>query len=196
MRIWLAVAGVVLALAGCGGNAPAATPSPTPEPTAVPVASGAAGVRASATSGRFELVLEVRQAVYRTTDPVTGWMTLRVRDPQTATLGATKAGPLAMTFAQVGGSARMTASFDADCAEFTVSPSDPYINGLRKPLMFSFSRTDPNGPLYRAFLADPEIHLPPGQWDVSAVALFAEGGCTGASVSHSLQTTTRITVTE
>ena len=63
--------------------------------------------------------------------------------------------------------------------------------------LFKQGAIDPSGAdadFQRSFVADPDIHLPAGPWDITAIASFNDGpGCTGPS--HTLKTTLRVTVT-
>jgi hypothetical protein len=51
---------------------------------------------------------------------------------------------------------------------------------------------NPDGDFYRNFVAEPEVRLPAGEWDISATASFHEGGCRGPD--RQLRATIRITV--
>jgi hypothetical protein len=45
-----------------------------------------------------------------------------------------------------------------------------------------WSAEDPDAAFYEAYIDDPEFRLPPGRWEVSAIAPFSIGECTGQSV--------------
>ena len=54
------------------------------------------------------------------------------------------------------------------------------------------SATDPDAPFWTSFLADPLLHLPPGQWAVVAQAAIAGPEC--APPSHDLTASVEVTV--
>jgi hypothetical protein len=56
---------------------------------------------------------------------------------------------------------------------------------------------DPNGPdasFWADFFTHPHLHLPPGQWKITAMAGWEEGGCGG--IGHGLSASLTIHVTE
>jgi hypothetical protein len=58
----------------------------------------------------------------------------------------------------------------------------------------AFSDDQPDAAFYRAFLADPVVRLPAGDWAISAVASFVEGkGCSGASRMMTATVTVHVT---
>ena len=68
---------------------------------------------------------------------------------------------------------------------------------MSKPLSKSgaFSDDDPDVAFLRSFLTAPDVRLPAGTWDVTALAQFTEGGMCGAG-GHSMAATVRVTVTD
>ena len=79
----------------------------------------------------------------------------------------------------------------ADCASRRLDPGTPIKAAIKTS--GSVSADQPDAAFYGAFLADPQFHLPAGDWDISAVASFLEGSdCTGAS--HEMTATVRLRV--
>ncbi|HTI29395.1 MAG TPA: hypothetical protein VL687_03440 [Methylomirabilota bacterium] len=68
----------------------------------------------------------------------------------------------------------------------------------RNPLAYSFrkgggySPDEPNAAFYEAWNAEPEFLLPPGRWEVSALAPFSLGQCAGRNIN--LKATVTLTV--
>ena len=78
---------------------------------------------------------------------------------------------------QIGGTIRTEPVFTADCGPHVISADHP----LREPFRLSggFDSNDPAASFLRALFTDPAVHLPPGSWEISAVAIFDEGStCT------------------
>ncbi len=159
----------VLALAACGAFAPSASDA----------------------EGAFRLIFRLPQATYQTTDAISGTATLAVTDGQDASISASGDGPLGFTFVEVGGTRRMDAAWRLSCGHFTLEAKSPMTSAITKSA--GWDAEDPNAAFYQAFIDDPEVHLPRGTWDISAVASFSEGDCGG--VEHYLTATIRVTVT-
>ena len=166
-------------------SARAASPSPSAS------TAGPDGAVASSTDGRFRLVLVLPGTTFSTDEAITGRGILSVEDGAAATIGGPGAGPLAFSFDEVGGSRRMDAGYDTTCGVFTIEPGVPMTSDLTKS--GGWADDDPNASFYRSFFADPAIHLPPGTWDISANAWFAEDACSGPD--HHMTATARVIVT-
>jgi hypothetical protein len=148
---------------------------------------------ASNDGGPFRLTLGLLHAVYRTTDAINGIATLELTSGTEATIGVAANGALGFSFDEVGGTRHMGAIFLQSCHEETIQPGSPITSPIKQS--GGFSPDDPNADFYRSFFADPEVHLPPGSWDITAVASFLDGGCGTGSVSRDLTDVIRVTVT-
>jgi hypothetical protein len=67
----------------------------------------------------------------------------------------------------------------------------------RNPLAYPFrkgggSPDEPNAAFYEVWSAEPEFLLPPGRWEVSALAPFSLGQCSGRNIN--LKATVTLTV--
>ena len=80
----------------------------------------------------------------------------------------------------------------ADCAIHVLATDRPILSPITKS--GGYSDDQPDAPFYRAFFADRLVHLPTGEWDITAVAEFAEGECGGPA--HALAAPIRVRVTE
>ncbi len=68
----------------------------------------------------------------------------------------------------------------ADCAPYRLEAGQPLASGIKKS--GAFSDDDPEAAFTRAFLGDPVVSLPAGDWRITAGASLVEGeGCSGAS---------------
>jgi hypothetical protein len=150
--------------------------------------------RAETVDGRFGLALELLRTSWSSREAIAGQaaLVLLVGNGRTE-IGASGAGPIAFSIVEVGGSRAMGAASTADCATHLLSATEPITTPLTKS--GGWSQDDPNAAFYEAFFADPALHLPPGTWDITAVATFNDArGCEGAS--HDMSATVRITVTD
>jgi hypothetical protein len=167
---------IALVVVGCGGGTkPLGTPDPATTTT---------------TQGKFELAFSVDRATVHPGDTVAGAANLTLLSPG----GATVTGSSTMVgfeFAEVGGSGRdVVPATPSDCAVHFVASG----GGLVTPIAKSGAVVDgPNADWYRQFLADPVVHLPAGDWDITAIASFFDGrGCAGQP--YELRTTVRVHV--
>ncbi len=168
-------AALCLVVAGCAtGNTTSTVPSQatvTPAPTPV---------RATDTQGRYQLAFELPRTDWRTTDPITGQATLSLVGSGGVDFGSSGCGPIGFGFAEVGGSRQMGPAWASDCRFDSLVAGQPKTSQITKSGGFIWE--DPNVVLYRSFFADPLVHLPAGDWTITAVAHFVEGsGCSGAS---------------
>ncbi|HYK95601.1 MAG TPA: hypothetical protein VE011_07045 [Candidatus Dormibacteraeota bacterium] len=176
MRRSIAIVIALLVSACGGGTGPLGTADPR---------------SATTTQGRFALAFTIERSTVRPTDVVAGSAKLTLLTPG----GATITGPstfVTFEFAEVGGEGRdVVPTAPPDCAPHQVSSSE----GLDIPIAKSGTVVDgPNADWYRQFLQDPEIHLPAGDWDVTAIATFFDGrACSGQP--YYLRTTLRVHVT-
>lgn len=158
--VTFAVALTVALMAACGS-------SPTPR----------LGVDGSAQDAEFSLSLHADKATYRTTDPIVVSADLAFLGlaPDIAVFGDT--GLVAFAVKQLDGNLEMGPASDLMCAQQKIGRLTP----LHVPFQKSggFSGEDPDAPFWRAYFADPVLHLPAGTWQISAVANMSEGaGCT------------------
>jgi hypothetical protein len=159
-----------------------------PDPSALE-----APARAETVDGRFGLAFELPRTTWSSREAVEGQAALILLGNGRTEIGASGGGPIAFSIIEVGGTRIMGAASNDDCATHVLSAAEPITSRITKS--GGWSEDDPNAAFYEAFFADPALHLPPGTWDVTAVATFIEGrGCAGAS--HDLSATVRITVTD
>jgi hypothetical protein len=158
-----------VALAACAGQplSPAASP-----PTG-------AAVRASDVTGAFELTFELPRTTFRAGEPIEGRATLSVIGGAPVVFGSSGGGPFVFSFSEMNGRRHVGGAMSADCAPYRLEPGRPMTSAIRKS--GGFSDDDPEAAFYQAFLGDPIVSLPAGDWRITAVASLVEGeGCSGA----------------
>jgi hypothetical protein len=168
---------IALVVGACGGGG---TPLGTPDPATSTV-----------TQGRFALAFAIERGTVRPTDVVVGAATLTLLTPGGATVTGSS-DMVTFEFAEVGGAGRdVVPAAPSDCAPHVVTSS----GGVVTPIAKSGAVVDgPNADWYRQFLQDPLVHLPAGDWDITAIATFIDGkGCSGAP--YDLRATVRVHVT-
>jgi hypothetical protein len=100
---------------------------------------------------------------------------------------------LNFAYAEVGGTRKVEPVWTADCATHTLDPATPISEPLGKS--GAASEGDPDTAWLHSFILAPDVQLPAGTWDVTALAYFTEGqGCSGGG--HSMETTVRVTVSD
>ena len=172
----LAIAAIVI---GCGPST--TTPADvTPDPQTV-----------SAPDGRFEVRFTVDRTTLRTGDNITGRAELWLRAGGSGALSGSS-DIFAFEFVEVGGQNRAIAPVvSSDCSPHQVGSDNP----LTSPIVKSGNVIpgNANADFTRQFLEGPEVHLPAGTWDITAIAGFVDGrSCTG--LAHSIRATVRVTV--
>jgi hypothetical protein len=169
-RSFLAAA-LCLVVAGCvqGTGAPPTTSQTAPTPA-----------QATDTKGRYQLVFELPRTDWKTTDSITGLATLSLIGSGGEDFGSSGSGPIGFGFDEVGGSRHVGPLWTADCAYDRLVAGQPRTSQITKS--GGLDGQDPNVAFYRSFFADPLVHLPAGDWTITAVARFVEGtGCSGES---------------
>ena len=171
----LLAAALCLVVVGCSGGTSASTapgqaaasPAPTP-------------AQATDTQGKYRLVFELPKTDWRTSDSITGQATLSLVGSGSVDFGSSGSGPIGYGFHDVGSSRQMGPAWTWDCRSDRLESGQPKTSQITKS--GGFNGEDPNVDFYRSFFADPLVHLPAGDWTITAVASFVEGsGCSGAS---------------
>lgn len=101
------------------------------------------------------------------------------------TIGRSGSG-IGFDYSEVGGNRKVEPIWTADCRQSVLARDSPIVEPLDKSgaIDDDFSRT---------FLSGPAVHLPAGQWDITALVSFVDApDCSGRE--HSLQATVRIRV--
>lgn len=199
MRAVAAISGMVVSavLAGACSSAGSSVPqSPATsgdvQPTSVPSPAAAPGpVTVSVTRDGYRLVLTMPTTTVPGSEPVTGEAVLTTVDGREADIAGSGGGVIGFAYREIGGTRSMDGPMTADCAPHRI----PAGAGLHRALYPSAAWTedDPNAAFYRAFTQNPEIRLPAGAWQITAVAVFMGAGCT--KPQHVLEVSTVVVVT-
>jgi hypothetical protein len=147
---------------------------------------------AATTDGPFRFELVLPRLDWRTGDVISGSAILSLLDgPATTLYGASQA-LIVFSYDEVGGNRHSGYVSTADCGPYPIDVADP----INRPLAKSggaIAGSEPDAAWLRSFLTDPQIELPAGTWDITAIATFSDGTpCSGTS--HTMQVTLRITV--
>jgi hypothetical protein len=182
-RRFLAAA-LCLVVVGCSGTT--STPAPTPSPTAPTPA------RASDTQGRYRLDFELPQTDWHTTDSITGLATLSLVGTGSADFGMSGSG-IVFSFDEVSGDRHVHWVMAASCMFGRLDAGRPITSPIKKS--GGWDGDSPAAEFTRSFLQDPLVHLPAGDWTITAVADVSEGTmCSGAS--YALKAPVLVHVTE
>jgi hypothetical protein len=176
---WYSAVALCLVVVGCGAG---------------PAASATA--RAKDSQGQFQLVLELPRTDWHMSDSITGEATLSFVGSGGADVGAPADGLIGFEFVEVGGNRHMGPASNVACAHYQLDAGQPITSPIKKS--GAFLPQDPNADFYRGFLADPVVHLPAGDWTVTAVASLIDGWPCVKSAStppEELQATVTVHVT-
>jgi len=182
MRRWSAIAIVAIAFSACA--------SPAPSPTASAPSSQA--LSSVSTDGPFRLELVLSRLDWKAGEPMEGSVILSFDGSAPTTIYGSGS-VINFAYAEVGGTRKVEPVWTADCATHTLDPATPISEPLGKS--GAASEGDPATAWLHSFILAPDVELPAGTWDVTALAYFSEGeGCSGGP--HSMETTVRVTVTD
>jgi len=163
----VAALALVAVVAGCGGPSPSATAEAS-------TASLPSPARTQASDDHYLLSFELPKTTWHTNEAITGTATLTLVQPTTMTVWGSGTGLVGFVFDQVGDDKKLDWVRTADCAPRDLAASSPIVIGLYKTWPIAADATP-----------DPQIHLPVGDWKISAVADFTEELCGG--IYHNLE---------
>jgi hypothetical protein len=160
----LAAALLCALVAGCAAE-PGAGPSPS-----LAVASPAAA-QSEATDGPFKLAFTLRATSWSASEAIEGTSSLSVAAP--VEVGGSGDGLLGFNYDEIGGLGRhMDWAETADCRTYQLEPGQPTTSGLAKA--GGYDAGAPGADFYASFFADPVVHLPAGNWTITALASFID----------------------
>ena len=140
--------------------------------------------------GNYKLELVFPHLTWKVGDPISGTAILSLTGTQPTKVAG--AGDLiAFSFDEVGGTRHVAPIWDQSCVLYPLAPASPTSVALYKS--GAINGDEPDADFLRSFFADPQIHLPAGTWDITAIASFSEGGC--AAPNRTIEATVRIHVT-
>jgi hypothetical protein len=182
---------IVLAvlLTACSGPKPSAAPTASPSIAASP---SVAAATAEDGEGPFRLVFTLPKTTWSAGDSIDGQSRLEFSGVAPVTIVGSAGGVLGFSFAEVDGRRQMGPAWDTACAIHAIAPDKPIVSPITKS--GGYGDDQPDAAFYRAFFTDPLVHLPAGEWDITAAAEFVERECGGPP--HSRQASIRVRVTE
>lgn len=145
---------------------------------------------ASTTDEPFRLELVLSRLNWTTGEPISGTAILGFDGSAPTTIYGSGS-VLGFAYAEVGGTRKVGPVWTADCGPHALDPATPISEDLSKS--GAIPNDGPDADFLRSFLTGPDVRLPAGTWDITALAIFTEGeGCVGGE--HSMNTTVRVTV--
>jgi hypothetical protein len=167
------VVGVVIGLQLAGSPTPG---GPVPSPSSEVVSN-------TIVEGDYQLTITSPRATWGTDEPIEVEATLKYlgAEPE-VTLRGSGSGLIGFSLEELTGDRIMGAAANADCAQHTISPSEP----ISTPFIKSggYSPEDPDAAFWEAFFAEPDLYLPAGEWEFIAAATFDDGGDCTASPTY------------
>ena len=172
---WLLLGALCLVVAGSGSGMSTSAPA-----------------RAEASQGQFRLVFELPRSDWHTSDSITGEATLSYLGSGSTSIAVDGGGPIGFNFREVGGSRHMDwLSLQSLVCCFHLTADEPITSPIEKSV--EWLSDDPNAAFYSSFGHDPLIHLPAGDWTITAVTEIDFGSDSGSD--HNLQATVEVHVT-
>jgi hypothetical protein len=140
------------------------------------------GVRAESRSGDLVLALASTRREWTEDESIEVVATLTYTGdlPQLDLRGG--GGPVVFGLRQIaGGDAAMGGGQDLPCIQYPIGPD--------QPLVWPFAKAGAveAPPFDMAFFQDPELHLPPGRWEVSVQLDYGIGACAGLSMQTAIE---------
>jgi hypothetical protein len=174
-----AAAALVLAVLVIGQLPDRSIGGATPSPSAM------AGVSESARNGDFVLTLSSPRSTWTTEDAIQITAALSYHGDEAEVEITGGGGPVVFSLIQLeGGDAILGGGQDLPCLRYALGPNEPLVWPFQKA-----GGIDEEPPFDRVFFDDPELHLPPGRWEVRAVLDYGDRDCrpiTELAVSISL----------
>jgi hypothetical protein len=146
-----------------------------------------ATARAEATQGQFRLVFELPRNDWRTGESITGQATLSYTGSGSVSFGSAGNGPIGFTFQELDGSRRVDWLWLQSLVVHNLDAGKPVSYPITKSV--AWRADDPNADFYSSFAHDPLVHLPVGDWTITAVADV------GGSLGNTFQASVRVHVT-
>jgi hypothetical protein len=187
----LAPIALCLVLAACTTGAPSSTP--TPGSTSGPSADGSQPGHAEERLGRYRLAFDLPRTTWNATEAIAGQATLELVDGSPVQLSGSGGGLLVFEFAGVDTRLHVQPVSPGSCMfPYPLAADAPIVSPITKS--GAYSPDQPDASFYASFFADPIVHLPPGEWEVTAIATFEEVRDCGAP-THAMRATVHLHVT-
>jgi hypothetical protein len=159
---------------------------PTPAPTAL-------SSHAEMTLGQFRLIFDMPKTTWTSNESITGTARLEYTGQGSIDVfgaAGSGGGPFGFDLTEIDGSRNLGTFWEDVCRQVAIASATPLSAVLSKG--GAWNGDDPNASFYADFFADPLYRLPPGDWDLAAVAEFSQDGC--GPTQYTLTATIRIHV--
>ena len=128
-----------------------------------------APARAEVSQGQYRLVFELPKSDWRTSEAITGEATLSLIGLSSVDFGASGSGPIQFSFDEIGGSRHEPGLGTPDCRLYRLEEGAPISSPIKKSGLGFGGDAQPSD-FVRWFATDPLVHLPAGDWKITATA--------------------------
>jgi len=171
--------GVVVATSLLNGHqtGPAALPSAGESAQASPTGgeSHQLEVSGEARNGDFQVAIVADKSTYAANEPIRITTQFQYAGRAALTVTGSGEGLMAFGIVQLDGPIDMAPARTSDCRQYTFQPGAPQTIPFQKS--GGFSETDPMAAFWRAYFADPQLHLPAGHYRISAEVVYGVPAC-------------------
>jgi hypothetical protein len=145
------------------------------------------------TNGPFRLELVLPHLAWTAVDPISGMAIVSFTGAAPTTISGSGGDLIVFSYVEVGGNRRVDPIWTADCGPYALDPATPITRVLSKS--GAVGGSEPDADFLRVFFTGPDVRLPTGTWDITAIAQFYEvAGCSGEVTK--MEATHRITVAD
>ena len=123
------------------------------------------------------MVFELPKSEWHASEAITGQATFSVIGSAAVYYGSSTSGPILFAFDQLDGDRHMSGPETADCRWRRLEPGIPVSSPIRKAGGYGPSAQPSD--FDRWWATDPAIHLPPGEWRITAIAKAWHATCPG-----------------
>ena len=136
-----------------------------------------AGVTDTAQGAGFTLRLSVDRGRYAADEPISAEATVTYAGQVSVTALGSRGSLVGFGVTQQDGSLTAPAVFGSPCYPYTFDPGRPLVVPFRTSGAVG-TAVGPEASFLRAYLADPQLRLPVGTWEITAATTFLIGSCT------------------
>jgi hypothetical protein len=142
----------------------------------------------TASDGQYQLAVTVSRLTYRTADPIDVSAALTYTGPEERVdVQGVDAGLVIFSFKQIDGSLGIEPASRLMCgAEVSLDKGSSTTFKPTKSALWDASQ--PTASFYLSWVADPQVHLPPGQWSVVSHLAICPLAAPSDAADHALST--------
>ena len=159
--------GLLLLATAVGLTASACASQPATSPASSSGLGSPVMAQAEATDGPYTLTFDLPRTTWSASEAIEGTASRAVAAD--VEVGGSGEGLLGFQYGEIGGLGRhMEWVVTADCQPYQLIAGQPINSGLTKDS--GYSPTASGADFYASFFADPAVHLPAGDWTITARA--------------------------